>query len=528
MKRTLAKLLALAMVFGLLAGCSSQTETTGGESDEPSTGQENPSQEANGEEREFVVALGDVNSNNFDPYNSYGTDNYGHMQVYNGLMKINEKREIVPDLAESYEVTPDGMEYTFHLKQGVKFHNGEELKASDVAFSGQRAQESPYTSADWASVESIEAVDDYTVKIHMKSASMAFLETLAGSFAFIVNEKAVTEYGDQYGMSVEATVGTGPYILKEWKPGELAVYEANPDYFDGEADIKKLRFKAISDTNTAVIALETGEIDYYMNTVPPVSMESLSNNEDLNVVSFPSQNFTYAIINCETGIFTDVKMRQALAYAVDREKMLVLGGEGLGTIVNCSAGPDYTALPDMGSWYEYNPEKARELIQEAGLEGASVTIKTYSTGSYPKLATSMQQDLSNVGLNVEVLQMERNAFINDVLGEGQFEIGICGFSSSVADMDCMYLHLHSSCIGLTGNWSRYSSPEMDKILEDARAETDAEARKELYRQAMDLYREEVCELPFYYATDARAFTKDVTTDYANNSIDRIYHFRWVD
>ena len=133
-----------------------------------------------------------------------------------------------------------------------------------------------------------------------------------------------------------------------------------------------------------------------------------------------------------------------------------------------------------------------------------------------------------MGLNVEVLQMERNAFINDVLGEGQFEIGICGFSSSVADMDCMYLHLHSSCIGLTGNWSRYSSPEMDKILEDARAETDAEARKELYRQAMDLYREEVCELPFYYATDARAFTKDVTTDYANNSIDRIYHFRWVD
>lgn len=520
MKRTLAILLVLVMTVGLLAACSSEEGNTEAGDGGAAAG--------NNEDREFVVALGDVNSNNFDPYNSYGTDNYGHMQVYNSLMKIDENREVVPDLAEKYELTPDGMEYTFYLKQGVKFHNGEELKASDVVFSGQRAIESAYTSADWSAVDYLEAVDDYTVKIHMKAPSMAFLETLAGSFAFIVNEKAVTEYGEDYGMSVEATIGTGPYILKEWKPGELAVYEANPDYFDGEPDIKHLRIKAISDTNTAVIALETGEIDYYMATVPPVSMESLSNNDSLTVVSYPSQNLTYSIINCETGIFTDVRMRQALAYAVDREKMLVLGGEGLGTIVNCPCGPDYTALPDMGSWYEYDPEKAKELIQEAGYEGASVTIKTYSTGAYPKLATSMQQDLSNVGLDVEVLQMERNAFINDVLGEGQYEIGICGFSSSVADMDVMYQHLHTANIGLTGNWSRYSSPEMDTLLEEARSETDAEARKELYRQAMDLYREEVCELPFYYATDARAFTKDVVTDYANNSIDKIYHFRWAD
>ena len=397
----------------------------------------------------------------------------------------------------------------------------------DVVFSGTRAQASPFTGADWATVESLEEVDEYTVKIHMKSACMAFIEALAGPFAFIVNEKAVTEYGDQYGMSVEATIGTGPYILKEWKPGELAVYEANPDYFEGEADIKKLRFKAIADTNTAVIALETGEIDYYMATVPPVSKESLSNNDSLKVVSFPSQNFTLAPINCETGIFTDVRMRQALAYAIDREKMVVLGSEGLGTIVNCPGGPDYTALPDMGSWYEYNPEKAKELIKEAGCEGASVTIKTYATGAYPKLATSMQQDLSNVGLNVDVQQMERNAFINDVLGEGLYQIGICAFASSVSDMDVMYQQLHTNNIGLTGNWSRYSSPKMDKLLEDARAEIDPDARKELYRQAMDMYREEVCEIPFYYLVDARAFTKDAETDYANVGIDKIYNFRWA-
>ncbi len=516
MRGRLAKLLALVMAFAMLAACNSEGEPAG----------DNPG--GDNSDRELVIALGDVNSNNFDPYNSYGTDNYGHMQVYNALMKIDADRQIVPDLAEKYELTPDGMEYTFYLRKGVKFHNGEELKASDVVFSGQRAMESAYTSADWAAVDHLEEVDDYTVKIYMKSPSMAFLESLAGSFAQIVNEKAVTEYGEDYGMSVEATVGTGPYILKEWKPGELAVYEANPDYFGGEVDIKKLRFKAIADPNTAVIALETGEIDYYMYTVPAVSMESIKGNDDLQVIEFPSQNLTYSIINCETGMFTDVRMRQAVAYAVNREKMLTIGAEGLGSVVNCPAGPDYTALPDMGSWYEYNPEKARELIREAGCEGASVTIKTYATGAYPKLATAMQQDLANVGLNVEVLQMERNAFINDVLGEGQFELGICGFGSSVADMDVMYLHLHTVNIGLTGNWSRYSAPEMDALLEAGRAETDAEKRKEIYKQAMDLYREQVCEVPFYYTTDARAFTKDITTDYTNSGMDKMSNFRWAE
>ncbi len=508
MKRSIALLLIFVLILGALAGCGS-----GGKK--------------SGEEREIVIALGDVNSNNFDSYNSYGTDNNGHMQVYDGLMTVDKDRNLVPCLAESYEITPDGLEYTFKLRKGVKFTNGEELKASDVVFSGNRAIESPYTSADWAPVDHLEAVDDYTVKIYMKQASMSFLETLAGPFAFIQNEKAVKQYGDDYGMSVEAVVGTGPYILKEWKPGELAVYEANPNYFRGEASIKKLRFKAISDVNSAVIALETGEIDYYMSVIPAVSFESLSKNDKLTVKQYPSQNLIYSIINCNEGIFSDVRMRQAAAYAVDRNKMLTIGVEGLGTIVNCPAGPDYTALPDMGTWYEYNPDKARELVKAAGKEGASVTIKTYATGAYPKLATSLQQDLEAIGLNVDVLQMERNAFINDVLGETQYEIAICGFGSSVADMDCMFTHLHTSNFGLAGNWSHYANPKMDSLLEAARGETDATKRKDLYKQAMDLYREEVPEIPFYYLTDSRAYTKDIATDFNNLMIDCMWNFHWA-
>ena len=506
MKKALTLLLLAAMLLTTVAGCGG-TQTAG--------------------ERELVIGISECNSN-FDSYTSYGMENVGHMQVYDSLMEFDEDGKLQPSLAESYELTPDGMEYTFFLRQGVMFSNGEELKASDVVFSAKRAIESPQTGSDWAPVDHAEAVDDYTVKIFMKTPSISFLETLAGPFALIHNEKAVTEYGDQYGLSIEAVVGTGAYILKEWSVGEMCYYESNPDYFKGEASIKKVRFRTIADPNSAVISLETGDIDYYFNDLPAISFESISNNDSLTVVSFPGNTLMYTIINHESEIFSDVRMRRALAYGVDLEKMLTIGAEGIGTIVHTPCGPHYNANPGDTEWYPYDVEMAKELVKECGMEGKEVVIKTYSTGAYPKLATALQQDLVNIGLAAEVLLMERSAFIEDVLDKGDYELGICRFGSSTMDMDTMYPHLHSSNIGISGNWSRYSDPEMDSLLEAARGETDPDARVDLYRQACQKYVEDVVEIPFYYENATRAFTTDISTKHLHaTAIERVYNFFWT-
>ena len=532
MKRMLPFLLTAIMLVTLAAGCAADgapTSTTaaGGTT---ATGTTTTHASPSGQDfsdRELIIGISECN-NNFDSYASYGTDNYGHAQIYDCLMEIDKDGKIVPCLAESYEISSDGLIYTFKLRKGVKFTNGEELKASDVAFSAGRAIESPYTGSDWAPVDHAEVVDDYTVKLIMKIPSMSFLETLSGSFATIQSEKAYKQFGDQYGLTVEAVVGTGPYILKEWSYGEMCYYEANPDYFKGEADIKKVRFKAITDPNSAVIALETGEIDYYFNDLPAVSYDSVSKNEKLTILSYAGSGLTYAIMNTEEGIFSDVRMRQAVAYAIDLNKMLIMGAEGLGQIVHTPGGPDYNANPGDTQWYELNVEKGKELVRECGMEGSNIVIRTYSTGAYPKLATALQQDLTNIGLAAEVVQMERNAFISDVLDKGEYQIGICGFGSSTRDMDVMYPHLHSSTIGISGNWSRYVNPAMDTLLEKARGEANFETRVDLYRQAIKLYVEEAVEIPFYYINANKAFTTDIVTEFCNINVGKVYNFTWND
>lgn len=517
MKRKFVWLLVAFMIATLVVGC--------GQNSSKATAQKNSSSD-----KEMVVGIPKV-TESFDFYNTTnGFESISMSQVYDTLVIKDNNGKTVPSLAEKYDISPDGKTYTFSLKKGVKFTNGIEFKALDAKYSIDQARASSYTSWAYASVTGCEVVDDYTIKINLKTPNVGFLEYLSNNmYSAMLSEETVKKYGKQYGKSVESAIGTGPYVLKEWKPGELCVYEANPNYFKGAPAIKKVRLKTIIDVNAAIIAQQTGEINAYFNDIPGINYDSVAKAEKLNMITFPSTIFFEGIMNTKSGPFADVRLRQAVAYAVDRQQMLTVGVEGHGAVANYPGGRQGYTIGDPGikTWYPVDIEKAKQLVKETGMEGKTITIKTYATDPYPKLATILQDDLSKIGLKAQVQQMERGAFIDEVLGKGQFEIGICRWAAGTKDMDeIMYGSLATASIGSAGNWSWYSNPAMDELLTKAAGKTDPEARKQLYTEAIKIYTKDVPQIPLYYPNGSRAYSKDLVIDKGNVEYDRIYDYKW--
>ncbi|MEL7563418.1 MAG: ABC transporter substrate-binding protein [Dehalobacterium sp.] len=471
--------------------------------------------------KELIVGVVKANSN-FDPYGSYGDETYGHMQVYDTLVIKDKDGAIAPSLAEKYEVSPDGLTYTFFLRQGVKFSNDTDFTAADAKFSIDKGIESSYTNWVMAGVAGSEIVDDYTVKITLNKADVSFLEKL--TWIYLVSEAAYQQFGDQYGKTAEAIIGTGPYVVKEWKAGELVVFEANPNYFLGAPDIKKVSFKTISDANAAVIALQTGEIGLYLKDIPGIAVNSIGTNDKLTLTHYSSYVFMDVLMNCQTGIFTDPRLRKAVAYGVDRGKMLQVGTEGQGTIVDYPGGPDYMGNPNVNNFYQVDVEKAKALVKEAGMEGKTVTIKTMDTDPWPKLATALQDDLGKIGLVAKVEQIEMNAYSQDVWQKANYEIAISRYWSGTKDMSETMSLLET---GGSMNFSKYSNPLIDPYLVKASAEMDTEVRKQLYTEAIKIFTEDVPLIPLYYTQGNRAYSKDLVIEEGNVQYDHIYYYRWA-
>lgn len=515
MKKVLIFLLVAVMT--ILAGCGKETDipVLPAEKDENSFAK-----------RELIIGVPEANIN-FDPYDtSNGNDLKIKNQIYDYLVEKDEDGNIVGSLAERYEVSTDGMVYTFYLRHGVKFSNGTEFKASDAKFSIEKAIESPYTMDGFYDVSECVIVDEYTVEINMKVTNVSFLEKLTNWYGAMISEAAVNEYGDQFGKTVESAVGTGPYIPAEWKSGELCVLKANIGYFKGEPSIKNIRYKAITDTNAAVIALQTGEIDLYASDLPGISVDAVSKDEKLRVMVYPSNFFIHVAMNTESGPFTDKALRQAVACAVDRQKMLTVGEEGMGTVVDSPAGPGFMGNPGIETWYESDLEKSKQLVKDAGMEGKSVTIKTRSSGAFPKLATALQDELSKIGLQVDVLLMETNAFLEDVTRNGKFDIAITRYGSTTRDVDeIMVAQLYSESVRAYNN-SRYVNSVMDELLMKARSEMDTDTRKNIYADAIKLYTDDAVQIPLYYVNGSRAFTKDLTVEEGYVEYDRIFNYKW--
>ncbi len=471
----------------------------------------------------MVVGMADV-AGSFNPYSTaYGDNTLCQLQVYDALVIKNENSEIAPHIAESWEISDDNLVYTFKLRDDVTFSDGSSLTAEDAAYNILFAKEQPISTWAMGNVADAVAVDDYTLEVTLSTVDMSFFEKLA--WLLIIPKAAHEADPEGFGMTTEATMGSGAYIVEEWVPGESAKLTANPNYFLGEANIMDLDLKSISDANAAVISLQTGELDIYIKDIPSISIPTLEAEEGVTVSTFPSYVFMDVLLNCDTGIFSDENVRLAVAHGVDREKMLQVGTEGQGIIVDYPGGPDYTANPNIeGVFPEFNQELATQMIEEAGLTGYELIIKTQDVDPWPKLATALQYDMNAIGFNAQIEILDSTGYGQEIWQNYNYEMAISRYWSGTKEMAELMALVKG---GDSMNFSLYNNDEVTPLIEQAASIQDIETREDLYTQAINIFSEEVPLIPLYYSYGTRAYSSEITCTDGNQQYDRMYHYSWV-
>ena len=527
MKKLLSMLLATAMMLGCLAGCGNSSEPSGSGSSGAQT------EQTQGDESITVGVTALTTTFNF--WATASMNELVLMQsTYDTLLYLDENGEYQPGLAESWDISEDGLTYTFHLRQGVKFSDGSEFTSDDIRFSLETCMQNEGLSWLYQSmIAGIDTPDDYTVSITTPEINNQLLVILSNpGYTTVMSRAAHEKYGDSYGTSPESVVGTGPYYVSEWKYKEYLTMEANEEHFLGAPAIKKIVIKPISDPNSAVVALQTGEIDLYLGDVPGVSIEDIKNSDKVSLVEYTSMNSISIYMNNQTGMFADPNMRKAVGYAVNKEEYLLVGNEGHGMIINYPGDQEGALVADPQVdkvWYEQDLEKAKQLVKEAGNEGKDVVIYCTSTDPYPALATMLQSTLSSIGLNATIEQLERTQFNDKVIKNADYEIMVTGSFGSLYDIDEPISSLASGNWGSGSNYAYYANDEMDQLILDGRATHDLDERVAIYTDLVELFNEDLPTVPLYYAAGNRAFSNRIKLVHDNLvQRDLFRYYTWAD
>jgi ABC-type transport system substrate-binding protein len=419
--------------------------------------------------------------------------------IYNGLVRYEYEKSggIVPDLAEKWDLSPDGKTYTFHLRKGVKWHKGYgELSADDVKFSYERVLD-PATASrykgEFKLVETIEAVDPHTVRIRLKSKYPGFLNKVAGyNQGFVVSRKAMEKLGDQYATN---PIGTGPFVFDSWSPKNQVILVANKEYFQGAPKLDRIVFRLIQEETTAEIALQRGEIDVFyalqnaevigrLAKVPGITVHRRTANHTINMVL----NATYEPLGKPL-------VRRAIAHAVNLKAMRDVFFQGLKGQPNWVLTSSFEeSAKDLTEW-PYDPEKAKALLREAGYpSGFKLTVTSLTLQPYDKIAVLLADDLRKIGLDTSVQILERAAYLA-ARGAGTPHVVITAVTGPADPDQPLWNLLHSSSFPPGLNTARYKG--IDELLESAQLELDRTKRLALYRQIQQKLREDVPVVPLY-------------------------------
>lgn len=451
----------------------------------------------------IVIGLS-ANPVTLNPYNT--TDSPAYRVIYSiheTLVKRDADMNIIPGLAESWEIVDDTT-YVFHIRKGVKFHNGEELTANDVKFSFDQQNGNPHAESVTGTVdfENCKVIDEYTFEMKMKSPFGAILQNLAHPVASIVNEKAYTEAGDTYG---ENPVGTGPYKFVEWKADDYVSLTRFDEYWDETAKIKDVLIRIIPESSTRSIEVESGGIDIAVQ-VAPSEVTRLESNDKV-VVDFQETFATNFIGLTNTHKpFDEVKVRQAVNYAINKEAILSVVYQGIGKVGSAPVSPTVWGYNPNLDPYAYNPDKARELLKEAGLEnGFSTTITTDEDQVRRDVAEMIQAQLGEIGINVEIIPLERGAYIEKVIA-GQLDMFVLGWKTFGDPDYALYASFHTTMQGAGGNMSFYSNPKVDALLEEGRSSVDDESRLKAYAEVQEIVWEESPCIFIQHDTEVTAYS----------------------
>ena len=481
--KKLLVLLSMVLAFTLLVvGCSKPA--TPGNSDTPV-----PTKDT------LVVGHG-ADARSLDPHASNDQPSSRvNKQIYETLIVQNEEMALVPGLATKWTQV-DETTFEFELKKGVKFHNGEELKASDVVFTFLRAISSPQVSAivgvnnpekGILDPAKIVAVNDYTVRIGTYRPYGPLLTHLAHPAASILNEKAVNQFGVDYGQNPS---GTGPFMLQKWNTGDNIELVRFEEYHGEAAKVKNLIMRVITENANRVIELETGGVDIAYD-IPAPDVKKVEANADLIMLRDANLSTTYVGFNTQKAPFNDVRVRQAINYALNMDAIVEAVYLGTGSPAKGPLGPNIFGSNQKLKPYGYDVEKAKQLMKEAGFEnGFKTSIWTNENQLRMDIAEIAQNQLKDIKIEAEVKVMEFAAYLT-ATENGEHDMFILGWGTVTGDPDYgLYPLFHSTQHGAAGNRTFYSNDEVDELLQKGRTATDMKEREAAYLKAQEIIRED--------------------------------------
>ena len=457
--------------------------------------------QANAQTPPNVLIVGQIaEPQSLDPHTVTATNDFRILvNIYDGLVRYkNGTLEVEPALAQSWDVSEDGKTYTFKLRQGVTFHDGTPFNAQAVKFNFDRMlnEQHPFyntgpfpLSFNFASIDTVNVIDDSTVEFKLKEAFAPFLSNLAYPTGLIVSPAAIEQYGKDYGRHPS---GTGPFKFVEWQSSQRVVVERNPDHWDGAPALEAVVFRPITDANTRVAEMMAGGVDV-MVEVPPDNLANFRNDSAFTVAEQVGPHVWFSILNTREGPFKDKRVRQAANYAVNKQGLVDNVLQGTATV---SAGP----IPPAFNWvksevtpYPHDPEKAKALLAEAGVENPEVTFFITEGGSGMldpvTMGTAIQADLQAVGFKVKIETYEWNSFLAQVNGGLADKADMAEMAWMTNDPDTLpYLALRSAALPEQGGFNSgyYQNKQLDEILEKARTSTDQAERASLYAQVQQI------------------------------------------
>jgi peptide/nickel transport system substrate-binding protein len=450
-----------------------------------------------------LVMIIEASPTNLDP--RVGIDGYSERidnLIFDDLLDRDQNLNVTPALAERWEI-PDALTYVFHLHSGVRFHNGQPLTARDVKWTFDSLLTGKIRSTKSAAyrfVDSVEARDEYTVVFHLKQPFSTLLWNLSDGAMGIVPYGSLAEI-------TEHPIGSGPFRFVSAEPDKEVVLERNDDYWGPKARLERVRFAVVPDTITRALELRKGSADIAVNALTPDMVVTLEREPNLSILRAPGTVLQYMNFNLRDPILRDVRVRRAIAYAIDRRPMLQYLWRGFAQPANSILPVQSWAYDDNVPRYEHDPQRAREILDGAGYPSRNgvrfrLTMKTSTDENTRLMVAVLQQQLREVQIQLDSRTFEFATFFSDIT-KGAFQVHSLRWIGGNEDPDIFEYAFHSS------KFPPNSNPRVDALVDEARSELDQGTRKKLYAQIQQILAEDLPSINLWYLDNVLVHTKRV-------------------